>query len=108
MRGGPKAPSNMIWRLLRRLLHLSNDVGTPDGVSEPGAVGAAASVFVDRGPHRLAYEVGRAFAERLQIEELIPFAVARCREVLDAESVAVLLYDRETDELYFPYVAAED
>jgi len=84
------------------------DAEQPADGSVPIAAGAASQVFVDRGPRRLAYEVGRAFAERLQLDQLIPFAIARCREVLDAEGVAVLLYDPQTDELYFPYAAEED
>lgn len=94
--------------LIRRVLRLSDDRGQPEGAVEASAAPLASHVLVDRGSRRLAHEIGRAFAEKLQLEELIPFAVARCREVLDAESVAVLLYDRETEELYFPYVAAQE
>jgi hypothetical protein len=61
-----------------------------------------------RDPRQLAYELGAAFAERLQIEGLLPFAVAKCREMLNTEGVRVLFLDRERDELYFPYVAEED
>jgi Nif-specific regulatory protein len=57
---------------------------------------------------RLLFELGSAFAARIQIEELIPLVVAKCREVLDAEGVAILLLDADTNELYFPYVAEED
>ena len=56
----------------------------------------------------LAYELGRAFGERRALPELISFAVATCRDLLAAESVAILLLDREGDELYFPYLAEED
>jgi GAF domain-containing protein len=104
MPGTPNTPSGTMRRLLRRLLGGADHRAAEDAP----APRAPAPVFVDRGSRRLAHEVGRAFAERLQLAELIPFAVARCREVLDAEGVAVLLYDRTTDELYFPYVAAED
>jgi tetratricopeptide (TPR) repeat protein len=61
-----------------------------------------------RDPRRLAYELGSAFAERLQFEELLPFAAGACRELLDAEGVGVLFLDRQRNELYFPYVADED
>src|SRR5882672_10687506 len=98
MPGERYTPPNKLRSLLRRLLRRADGPGQPEAAR--GATGStAAAVFVDRGPHRLAHEVGRAFAQRLRLEELIPFAVARCREVLDAEGVAVLLYDRERDEL---------
>jgi hypothetical protein len=45
---------------------------------------------------------------RLELDELVPLAVLKCREVLEAESAAVLLLDPERDELYFPYLAEED
>jgi Nif-specific regulatory protein len=57
---------------------------------------------------RLLYDLGCAFAERIEIDELIPLVVAKCREVLDAEGAAILLLDPERGELYFPYVADED
>src|SRR5438034_5065410 len=57
---------------------------------------------------RLLYDLGCIFAARLELDELIPLIVAKCREVLEAEGVAVLLLDREHNELYFPYVAEED
>jgi Nif-specific regulatory protein len=52
---------------------------------------------------RLLYDLGCAFAARLELEELIPLVMAKCRETLDAEGAAVLLLDRERHELYFPY-----
>jgi len=57
---------------------------------------------------RLLYDLGCAFAERIEIEELIPLVVAKCRDVLNAEGAAILLLDTEREELYFPYVADED
>ena len=65
------------------------------------------STMVRRDPRLLAYELGRAFAERRQLPELIAFAVATCRELLNAEGLAILLLDAENDELYIPYVAEE-
>lgn len=56
----------------------------------------------------LLYELGCRFAERIELDELIPLVVAKCRDVLDAEGAAVLLLDAERNELYFPYVAEED
>jgi len=57
---------------------------------------------------RLLYELGCAFASRMQLDELSAFVVQKCREVLDAEGAAILLLDAERDELYFPYVADLD
>jgi Nif-specific regulatory protein len=57
---------------------------------------------------RLLYELGCAFAARTDIEKLIPYVVERCREVLNAEGASVQLYDPETNELHFPYVAVDD
>ncbi len=58
--------------------------------------------------YRLIYELGYAFASRTELDELIPFVIAKCREILDAEGVSVLLVDQDTGELYFPYVSEED
>ncbi len=61
------------------------------------------------GPRaRLLYELGCAFTARLDLEELAPLIVEKCREALDAEGAAVLLLDEERRELHFPYVADED
>jgi len=57
---------------------------------------------------RLLYELGCAFAARLELDELVPLVAAKCRDVLRAEGVAVLLVDAERDELYFPYVDEAD
>ncbi len=56
----------------------------------------------------LLHELGCAFAACIELDELVAFVVAKCREVLDAEGAAVLLLDHEHNELYFPYVADED
>jgi putative methionine-R-sulfoxide reductase with GAF domain len=104
----PIASDKGMRRLIRRLLHLSDHAPRPEDAPGPDAPDSASQGLADRSPLRLAYEIGRAFAEKSQLDELVPFAIARCREVLDAEGVAVLLYDHETDELYFPYVAAQD
>ena len=60
------------------------------------------------GRLRLLYELGCAFAARLELDELIALVVAKSREVLAAEGAAVLLLDSEGDQLYFPYVAEEE
>jgi GAF domain-containing protein len=56
----------------------------------------------------LVYELGNTFASRLGLEELIPPVISKCREVLDAGGVSVLLLDAERNELYFPYVSEEN
>jgi Nif-specific regulatory protein len=63
---------------------------------------------VDGPRSRLLYDLGCAFTARLDLEELAPLVVEKCREALDAEGAAVLLLDEERQELYFPYVADED
>lgn len=57
---------------------------------------------------RLLYELGCAFAARLDLGELNALVLEKCREVLDAEAASILLHDPATDELYFPYVADEN
>ena len=57
---------------------------------------------------RLLHDLGCAFAEQLELDELIPLVVAQCREALDAEGVAVLLLDAERREFQFPFVAEEN
>jgi len=58
--------------------------------------------------YRLLHELGAAFAAQLELEELIPAIIGRCREVWDAEGAAVLLLEPKENQLYFPYVADED
>ena len=61
----------------------------------------------DAARFQLLYDLGCAFAAHTELEELIPFIIAKCCEVFDAESVALLLLDAECNELYFPYVAGQ-
>ncbi len=56
---------------------------------------------------RLLYDLGCAFAGRLDLHELISFVVHKCREVLDGEGTSLLLLDPETNELVIPYVVDE-
>jgi transcriptional regulator with GAF, ATPase, and Fis domain len=56
----------------------------------------------------LLYELGCAFAARLELEDLVPLVMGRCRDVLAAEGAALLLLDDGCGELYFPYVDEED
>jgi Nif-specific regulatory protein len=57
---------------------------------------------------QLLYDLGCAFAERLELDELVGVIIQGCRDAFSAEGTAVLLLDDRTDELYFPYVADED
>jgi Nif-specific regulatory protein len=61
-------------------------------------------------PERFAllYDLGCAFAARIELDELLPLVVAKCREVLNAEGISVLLLDPDHNELYFPYVSQAD
>jgi len=58
--------------------------------------------------YRLLYDLGCAFSARLDLDELIATVVERCRAVLGAGGVSILLLDSESGELYFPYVAESD
>lgn len=62
----------------------------------------------DAAQLRLLYELGCAFAAQIDLDALSALVVRKCREVLDAEAAAILLLDRERNELYFPYVADVD
>ncbi len=62
----------------------------------------------DNATFRLIYELGCAFATRIELDELIPFVIARCREILNAEGISVLILDPDRDELYFPYISEQD
>ncbi len=54
---------------------------------------------------RLLYDLGCAFAARTELDELIPFVIPQCRDVLGAEGASILLLDAETGDLVIPYVA---
>jgi transcriptional regulator with GAF, ATPase, and Fis domain len=57
---------------------------------------------------RVLYDLAREFAAQLELDQLLPLIISKCREVLDAEGVAILLLDRESNELYFPYYSQAD
>ena len=57
---------------------------------------------------RVLYDLACAFAARIELDELFPFVVGKCREVFDAMGASVLLLDADTNELYFPFVAEDD
>ena len=56
----------------------------------------------------LLYELGCAFAGRIELDELLPLVIGKCRDVLDAEGGSVLLLDPATNEFVFPYVAEQN
>jgi Nif-specific regulatory protein len=62
----------------------------------------------DSARFRLLYDLGCAFAARIELHELLPLIIEKCREALSAEGVAVVLLDRLRNEFYFPYVADAD
>ncbi|HJQ85339.1 MAG TPA: sigma 54-interacting transcriptional regulator [Candidatus Binatia bacterium] len=62
----------------------------------------------DAARYRLLFDLGCAFASRLDLGELVPLVIAKCRETFDAEGASVLLLDAASQDLYFPYVDAED
>src|SRR5574341_951767 len=57
---------------------------------------------------RLLYELGCAFAARVDLDDLSALVVAKCRDAFDAEGVSILLLDAHRNELYVPYVADAD
>jgi transcriptional regulator with GAF, ATPase, and Fis domain len=57
---------------------------------------------------RLLYDLGCSFAASIELHELLPLVIAKCRDTLAAEGAAVLMLDRERNEFYFPYVSDED
>src|SRR5215831_16709218 len=67
-----------------------------------------AGEVTDSARLRLLYELGCAFTARIELSDLLPLIIEKCRDALAAEGVAVLLLDRAHDEFYFPYVADAD
>ena len=53
------------------------------------------------------YELACTFAERLELDELVPLVVEKCRSALAAEGASLMLLDEATNELYF-HTSAED
>ena len=84
----------------------------PEGAEAPEAEprrepGEATSTEIGR--LRRLYELSRLLAVETDLEVLLPLVVERCREALAAEGgVVILLVDRDTGELYFPYAAATE
>src|SRR5262245_56380000 len=65
-------------------------------------------MFDDSARLRLLHQLGRAFAARTDLDELCSVVTRECTSVLRAEGASILLLDRQTNELFFPYVANAD
>jgi transcriptional regulator with GAF, ATPase, and Fis domain len=82
-------------------------VSANDERSSRGERGAGASEAPVAERLRRLNELARLFAAQTDIDALLPLVIDRCRDELRAEGgVAVLLVDRDTNQLYFPYAAA--
>ena len=53
----------------------------------------------DQGRYRLLYDLGCAFAAQIELDELVPLVIAKCRETFDAEGASLLLLDAAANEL---------
>jgi Nif-specific regulatory protein len=53
----------------------------------------------------LLFELSRAFSALIDLDELLPYVAAQTRDILHAESCAILLLDQETQELYFAVIS---
>ena len=56
----------------------------------------------------LLYDVSRSFNELIDLDQLILEVIAKTKELLHAESCAILLLDEQRHELYFPYSSDVD
>ncbi|HKV53453.1 MAG TPA: sigma-54-dependent Fis family transcriptional regulator [Candidatus Binataceae bacterium] len=56
----------------------------------------------------MIHELANSFAQRVDLDELIPFVVERCREILPASGVSLLLLEEQNNELTFAYVSEGD
>jgi len=66
------------------------------------------NISQDSARFALIHDLANAFARRLELDDLIPFVLARCREILGASGVSILLFEADSDELRFAYVAEDD
>ena len=57
---------------------------------------------------KLLYDLSCAFAARIELDELVPFVIQQCRNVLRAEGASVLLHDATRNQLFFPYAVGRD
>ncbi|MBV8773143.1 MAG: sigma-54-dependent Fis family transcriptional regulator [Deltaproteobacteria bacterium] len=62
----------------------------------------------DEDRSAIIYELAKAFAQRIEIDELIPFVAQRLRKALPASGVSLLLFDEPRNELEFAYNSEGD
>jgi transcriptional regulator with GAF, ATPase, and Fis domain len=62
----------------------------------------------DEDRSAIIYELAKAFAQRIDIDELIPFVAQRLRKALPADGVSLLLFDEARNELEFAYNSEGD
>jgi transcriptional regulator with GAF, ATPase, and Fis domain len=65
-------------------------------------------VVQDEDRSTVIHELANAFAQRTDLDELIPFVAERLRQTLPANGVSFLLLDEPRNELRFAYVAEVD
>ena len=53
----------------------------------------------------LLYDLSQAFSTLMTLDELLPSIIAKTKEVLAAESCALLLVDEERQKFYFPVIS---
>jgi len=53
----------------------------------------------------LLCEVSQSISELIELERLVPFVIAKTKEILHGDGAAVLLLDEERQELFFPFTA---
>jgi Nif-specific regulatory protein len=84
--------------------------GARRSVADDARGGVQAAIVSSPPANRLQllYELGCAFAERIELDELVPLVMTKCRDVLDAEGGSVLLLDADTSTFVFPYVADQN
>jgi transcriptional regulator with GAF, ATPase, and Fis domain len=62
----------------------------------------------DKDRSAIIRELANAFAQRTDLEELIPYVVEKLRKVLPANGVSLLLLDESRNELEFAYNSQDD
>jgi hypothetical protein len=62
----------------------------------------------DSARFKLLYDLGCGFAARTELDELLPFIIANCRDALNADGASLLFLDRDRNEFYFPYFSGSD
>jgi Nif-specific regulatory protein len=62
----------------------------------------------DNDRFAMIHDLANEFAQRVDLDELIPIVVERCREILPASGVSLQLLDEARNELQFAYVSEAD